>query len=156
LTIAGHLRTALPALLPEATDFVFGEFGGEAAGQFYEGQTSVNAPVSFTIGGARYSIMVTVWVAGIDEPSPTTLCSEAGADCRQFGEKDGGPLVAKTDDLGDQNITTVYHFRRTGTLVSIAAYNYDVAGQATPVYLPTIPVTDDQLTALATDPDLAL
>jgi len=158
--MALHLKTALPAALPEATDFVFGEFGGEAAGEFYEGQTGVNAAISFTIGGARYSIVVTVWVPGSDNPSPTTLCEAGGdADCKQLGQvgQDGGPLYATTYTFGGGGIiTTAYHFRQTGTMVQIGGYNYDVAGTGTIKYMPAVPLTLDQLTRLATDPELAL
>jgi hypothetical protein len=158
--MALHLRTAVPAALPEASDFAFGEFGGEAAGQFYEGQTGVNTSVSFTVGGARYSIVVTVWVPGTDKPSPTTLCdsSGGGADCTQLGQigQNGGPIFATTDKFDSGTITTAYHFRQTGTMVQIGAYNYDIASAGPPTYLPTIPVTLQQLTRLASDPDLAL
>lgn len=154
--LANYLKDTLPAALPTATDFTFGAFGGEAVGDFYEGQTSVNAADSFTIGGARYSIVVTVWVPGIDEPSPTTLCSLRGTDCRQFGEQDGGPLITATDDSDGRIITSVAHFRRTGAMVEIAAYNYDVASTGTVKYMPTVPMTLDQLVRLATARELAL
>jgi hypothetical protein len=158
--MAGHLQAAMPNVLPEASDFVFGEFGGEAAGNYYEGQTGVNASISFTIGGARYSIVVTVWVPGSDNPSPTTLCEAGGnADCEKLGQigQDGGPIFATTYTFGGGGIiTTAYHFRQTGTMVQIGAYNYDVASTGMTTYLPAVPVTLNQLTRLATDPDLAL
>jgi hypothetical protein len=154
--LAGHVQAIVTAALPTASAFDFGEFGGEAAGQFYEGQTGVNATVSFTIGGARYSLVVTVWVPGVDDPSPTILCDRSGTDCQRLGARDGGQLLVTTDDLGDRKITTVSHFRPTGAVVQFAAYNYDVASAGPPTYMPTIPLTIDQLTRLASDPELAL
>jgi hypothetical protein len=152
--MAGQLRQTVPAVLSDASEFAYGEFGGEASGEFYEGQTSVNAAVSFTVDDARYSIFVTVWVPGGANELLDTVCAGSGAYCKQLGEEDGGPVVATTDDLGDQTISTVYHFRKDGGVVQVAAYNYDMTG--TPKYMPTIPVTLQQLTRLATDPELGL
>lgn len=154
--MAAHLRDVVPDVLPKASEFDYGEFGGEAAGQFYEGQTSVNAPVSFTLGNARYSLFVTVWVPGTPSMSPTEVCAGSGANCEQFGERDGGPIVLKTENLGDETISTLYHFRTSGGVVQLAAYNYDMASRTPPKYMPSVPVTIDQLTRLATDPDLGL
>jgi len=156
----GELRSVLvdrvPEVLPAATDFEFGKFGGEAEGQYYEGQTSVNTHVSFTVKGQRYSLYVAVTAPGAVEDTPKTICAASGAHCRGVGEQDGGPLVAKTEDIGDATLWTVYHFRSTGAQVLVTAYNYDMASQVPPTYLPTIPVTLDQLTALVTDPALTL
>ena len=154
--MAAHLRDVVPDVLPKATEFDYGEFGGEAAGAFYEGETSVNASVSFTFENARYSLVVTVWVPGAPSMSPTEVCAASGAYCKQYGERDGGPIVVRTEDLGDQTISTLYHFRPSGGVVQIAAYNYDMASRVPPKYMPDIPVTLDQLTRLATDSDLGL
>jgi hypothetical protein len=116
----------------------------------------VNAAISFTVAGARYSIVVNVWVAGVAEMSQSSVCGTDGVDCRQLGELLGGRLFTRTEDDGERVITTVYHFRYDGTVVSIAAYNYDMTGRTTPVYMPTIPVTTDQLGTLAADPKLVL
>jgi hypothetical protein len=154
--MAVHLKAVVPDALPTASEFEYGEFGGEASGQFYEGQTSVNAAISFTVDHARYSIVVTVWVPGGLATSPGGVCAASGAYCKQFGERDGGPIVVKTEDLGDQTISTMYHFRPSGGVVQIAAYNYDMASRTVPKYMPAIPVTLDQMSRLATDPDLGL
>jgi hypothetical protein len=154
--MAAHLREKLPALLPKASKFNYGEFGGEASGAFSDGQMYVNAPVSFDIENGRYSIFVTVWAPGAPEMSPDKVCTASGAYCKEVSKQDGGPIMAKTEDLGDQTISTLYHFRTSGSVVQIAAYNYDMAGNAVPKYQPTIPVTLDQLVRLATDPELGL
>jgi len=151
--MASHLLRATPVALPEASAIDVGEFGGEAAGQFYDGQTYVNAPVSFTIDDARYSIFVTVWVPGVADPSPATVCAVA---CQALDDEDGGQVVATSDDLGEQRIQTVYHFRKDGGVVQIAGYNYDMAGDVPAMYMPAMPMTADQLKTLATDSELGL
>jgi hypothetical protein len=152
--MATHLRGTLPEVLPEASKFEYGEFGGEAAGQFFDGQNYVNAPVTFTIDHARYSIFVAVWVPGAPEMSPERVCDTA-AYCKQFGEKDGGKLVSKTENTGDQTIVTVYHLRPNGGVIQVAAYNYDMTAAA-PKSMPDIKVTIQQLATVATDPALGL
>lgn len=148
-----HLINALPSALPSATDFVVGEFGGEAAGQFYPGQTSINSTITFTIDGERYSIMITSWARG----TATAPAESCVADCRRLDDSANGPLYEQTDllDTGGA-IETVFHYRDTGAMVSVAAYNYDMTSQVPPAYHPSLPVTGDQLTAIATDPALEL
>jgi hypothetical protein len=150
------LQRLVPRVLPKATAIEYGEFGGEAAGDFHDGQDYVNAPVSFTLGDARYSIFVTVWAAGAPEQSPEEVCAASGSDCEKIGDQGGGPVMAKREDLGEQVITTVHHFRADGGAVQVAAYNYDMAGAAPPEYRPSVPVSLEQLTVLATDPELGL
>ena len=153
--MADHLTRSVAAALPQASDITIGEFGGEASGEFYDGQKAVNAAISFSVGDARYSLVVTVWVPGNADELYERVCADKGTDCDQLGEEDGGRLVATTENLNDQGtILTVYHFRKSSGDVQIAAYNYDMTG--VPKYMPTIPVTVDQLSRLATDPELGL
>lgn len=148
----GHLKVVVPAVLPEASDVEVGEFGGEAAGEFFDGQNYENAPVTFSVGGARYSIFVTTWAPGVTEVSPTTVCPNS---CQHIGERDDGFAVEKIEDLGaGQRTRTAYHFRDNGSIVQVAAYNYDLTGVAK--VQSNIPVTLDQLMRLATDPKLGL
>ena len=147
-----HLRGSLPALLPSATDFAFGEFGGEAEGEFYPEQTSINAAITFTIDGARYSIVVASWTPGTSA-SPAETCV---ANCRRLDDQAGGALYEQTDELGRGVIETVFHFRDNGAMVSVAAYNYDMTSGTPTVYHPSLPLTPDQLVAIATDPELEL
>lgn len=150
-----HLREVVPVVLPAASEFEYGEFGGEAAGEFYEGQTSVNAPVSFTIDHARYSLVVTVWTPDAPSMTPDEVCA-GGTGCKRLPDHDGDPVVLRTEDYGDQTISTLYHFRKDGGVVQVGAYNYDMASSGSQRYMSTIPVTLEQLTTLATDPDLGL
>jgi hypothetical protein len=150
-----HLETVVPALLPQGSAFEFDEFGGEASGQFYEEQTSVNAEFSFQVDVSRYSVFVSVWAPGGANELLDMTCAAGGDACQQLGEHDGGPVMARTEKVdAEHTITTVYHFRKDGGVVQIAAYNYDMGGD-TPA-MPTIPVTLDQQKALATDPRLGL
>ncbi len=147
-----HLRRTLPVRLPSAVKIVVGEFGGEADGAFHAGQTSVNATVTFSIDGARYSIMVTSWVPGT-AAAPAEMCV---ANCHRLDDQAGGALYQQTDDFGKAVIETVFHFRDTGEVVSVAAYNYDMTSAVPKPYHPSLPLTRAQLVAIATDPELAL
>jgi hypothetical protein len=146
--MSSYLTDRLPELLPGASQITVGEFGGEATGQFYEGQNSMNAAVTFTVGGARYSIMVTTWAPGAPQP-PTELCA---ADCTWLADD----LVEKVEDLGEAELTTVYDYRDTGAMVSVTAYNYDMTSTVPPTYLPTTAVSREQQVAIAADPQLGL
>lgn len=150
-----HLETVVPALLSQGSAFKYDEFGGEASGQFYEEQTSVNAEFSFQVDDSRYSVFVSVWAPGGANELLDMTCAAGGDACQQLGEHDDGPVMARTEKVdAEHTITTVYHFRKDGGVVQIAAYNYDMGGD-TPA-MPTIPVTLDQQKALATDPELGL
>lgn len=146
-----HLRDIVPVVLPAASAVEYGEFGGEAAGEFFDGQHYVNAPVTFTVDGARYSIFVAAYTSGETAPSESSVCA---AQCQTLDTRDDGMVVANTEDLGQQKITKVHHFRKNGSVVQVSAYNYDMTG--VPAYQPTIPVTLEQLSTLATDPELGL
>jgi len=155
--MAAHLREVLPAVLPNASEIEVTEFGGEATGQYYEGQTNVNGTVNFTVDGVRYSIVVQAWVPGGANDLVDTACSEGS--CQKIGEQDGGVLMAVDQDLGgfvaDGKISSVYHLRHDGGAVEVAAYNYELAG-GPKVTTATIPVSVEQLRSLATDPELGL
>jgi hypothetical protein len=147
-----HLRDTLPAILRSATDFRYGKFGGEAEDDFYPDQTSINAAITFAIDGKRYSIVITSWLPGTAS-SPAETCV---ANCHRLDDQAGGALYQETDDLGEGVIETVYHFRDTGEMVSVAAYNYDMTGVSATTYHPSLPVSHQQLAAIATDPELEL
>lgn len=146
-----HLREIVPIVLRDASTVNYGEFGGEAAGEFFDGQRYLNAPVTFTVDGARYSIFVAAYAPGETAPTQTSVCD---SQCQTLDVRGDGQVVANTENEDQRKITTVYHFRKNGGVVQVAAYNYDMTGD--PVYQPTIPVTLEQLTTLATDPELGL
>ncbi len=147
-----HLRATLPVTLSPAAKVVVGEFGGEAEGAFHAGMTSLNAVSTFSIDGARYSIMVTTWVPGT-AASPAEMCV---ANCHRLDNQSGGVLYQQTDDLGKAVIETVFHYRDTGAVVSVSAYNYDMTSTVPTTYHRSLPVTRAQLVAIATDPELAM
>ena len=147
-----HLRRTLPATLSPAAKIVVGEFGGEADGDFYAGQTSLNATVAFTLDGARYSLMVTTWVPGT-AAAPAEICV---ANCHRLADQAGGAVYQQTDDFGKAVIETVFHYRDTGEVVSVAAYNYDMTSAVPTAYHRSSPLTRAQLVAIATDQELAL
>lgn len=146
-----HLRATVPGLLSQASAFEFGQFGGEAAGDFYDGQNYVTAELSYVVAGARYSVFVQIWAPGSTDGLLDSAC---GTDCQQIGEQDGAPVMARTDQNGSGTTSLVYHFRKNGCVVQIAAYSYDMSGAGPD--MPTIPVTVEQQATLATDPDLGL
>jgi hypothetical protein len=155
--MAAHLREIMPTVLPNASDIEVTEFGGEATDEYYDGQTSVNGTVNFTVDGVRYSVLVQVWAPGGANDLVDTVCAEGS--CRKIGEQDGGVLMAVDEDLGGfvagGKITSVYLLRHDGGAVEAAAYNYELAG-GPKVTTATIPVSAEQLRRLATDPELGL
>ncbi|HYQ64314.1 hypothetical protein [Actinophytocola sp.] len=155
--MAAHLREIMPSVLPNASEIEVSEFGGEATGEYYEGQTNVNGAIDFTIDGVRYSILVQTWVPGGANDLVDTACSEGT--CRKIGEQDGGVLMAVDQDLGGfvagGKISAVYHLRRDGAAVEAAAYNYALSG-GPKLTKETIPVSVEQLRRLATDTELGL
>ena len=147
-----HLRRTLPATLPAASGIGVGKFGGEAEGDLHDGQTSLNAATTFVIDGATYSIMVTTWAPGTSA-SPAKICT---ANCHRLDDESGGAVYQQTHDMGKGMVETVLHFRDTGAVVSVAAYNYDMTSTTPPTYHPSLPLTRAQLVTIATDPELAL
>jgi hypothetical protein len=153
--MAAHLREVVPVVLPEASRITVDEFGGEATGEFYDGQTNVNTAITFTMNGSRYSMVVSMWVPGTPEALLADLCPVEDP-CQLLGMDDGGEVRTRTYNQGEKMITTVYHLRTSGAVVSVAGYNYDLTDDGTQDHPPVGPVTLDQLTALATDPELGL
>lgn len=149
-----HLTATLASVLPSATDVVVRPFGGEAEGSINEGQRYLNAFAVFTMNGARLAVSVNVFAPGATTESPAETC--AAVDCEVTGTVDGGPVVAKTDEHGGALLVSAYHYRPSGALVFVTAYNYDPTAGEPSTYLPDVPVAMDQLVALATDPALGL
>ena len=142
-TQAPATSTSVPATWPPsdvaAVDYTADQL--RARGEEMRGHMKVVVPA-----------VLPAWAPGVTELSPTTVCE---SQCELLGERDDGTLVAKLENFdAGQKINTVYHFRNNGSIVQIAAYNYDMTGVQK--VLPTIPVTVDQLTRLAIDPKLGL
>lgn len=145
-------------IVPGARDLDAGEFGGEAAGSIAEGQTYLEAFTGFTLNGARTAVDVHVAAPGPDAPNPNDDCTQGPTpDCTMDRRADGSLMSIKREDAGGTGrIVSVTHYRSDGTVVRASGYNYDPTGRTAPTYLPDIPVTVDQLVALAIHPALAL
>ena len=152
-----HLRKALTTTLPHATDVTVGQFGGEADGAVADGQSYLNSFATFTLDRTRFGIAVNVFAPGAHPDGPEELCAPDPGRCRQLDSPD---LLAVDVDAGQANpairILSVYHFRKDGSVVSVAGYNYDPTAGALPADPEPMPVTTGQLAALAVNPALGL
>jgi hypothetical protein len=149
-----HLATTFAAVVPEATGVEVQPFGGEAAGSVADGQTYLNAFTRFTVGGVPYAVDVQAIAPGA-APSPEEQCGEPGA-CEVEELPDGSWLLFTDESQGQMRIASVIHYRNTGAVVRATGYNYDPTSRTAVDYAPAIPVTIEQLTALAIDPELRL
>lgn len=149
-----HLAVALPTLLPDATDFEVGLFGGESEGAVADDQNYLNAFATFTLDGARFGLAVNVYAPGTSSESPAELCDRST--CVDESAVDDGHVVTNSEDYGEAKIVSVHHFRDSGGSVFVSGYNYDPTSQTGPTYSTTIPVGADLLSTLATDPQFDL
>lgn len=149
-----HLSATFALVVPEATDVEVRPFGGESEGSVADGRTYLNAFTRFTVRGTSYAVDIQAIAPGAAR-SPEEQCGEPGA-CEVQELPDGSWLLI-TDDSQDQaRITSVIHYRDSGAVVRATGYNYDPTSRTAVRYAPAIPVTVEQLTALATDPGLHL
>ncbi|MCE7005321.1 hypothetical protein LWC34_21175 [Kibdelosporangium philippinense] len=148
--LMAHLKTQVPVVVPDAKNITPGEFGGEASGQFWDGQTYLDGFLAFTLGDARTAINVQVNNA----PEKSAPCTG----CRELPQADGSKVVIRTEsgpagNAPDMKITSAEHYRTDGSVTRVSTYNYDpVTGPSG--YQPNVALTDDQLVRLATDPAL--
>ncbi|GAB1513651.1 hypothetical protein [Actinophytocola sp. KF-1] len=149
-----HLTTRFAAVVPEATAVEVQPFGGEAAGSVSDGQTYLNAFTRFTLHGVPYAVDVQAIAPGA-APSPEEQCGERRA-CEVEELPDGSWLLITDDSQGESRIASAIHYRDDGAVVRATGYNYDPTGQTAARYAPAVPLTIEQLTALATDPELGL
>ena len=149
-----HLTTTFASVVPEASGVEVAPFGGESAGSVSEGQTYLNAFTRFTLAGTPYAVDVQAVAPGAG-PSPEEQCGERN-DCEVQELPDGSWLLITDESEDRMRIASVVHFRNTGAVVRATGYNYDPTSQTTVQYAPAVPVTIEQLTALATDPELHL
>jgi len=150
------LNVRLPELMPVATEFQVGQFGGEAVGSVSDGQDYLSSFATFTLGGLRYGIGINTYAPDAYEEGLAEVCAAVPTQCQVLGPRDGGTLVVKTETDQQAQFVTVLHFRDDGSVVSAVGYNYDPTSRTVPTYSPTVPVTVDQLTALAVDKELGL
>ncbi|HEU5474052.1 MAG TPA: hypothetical protein VFV67_25690 [Actinophytocola sp.] len=146
-----HLRAAFPAAVPGVAQVAVQEFGGEASGAVEDGQGYLNSFVAFSLDGSRSAVYVATFAPGAG-PEPF---SECGDGCKVATMPDGSHVLTGKLFAGEgQWLLNVWHFRANGAVVQATGYNYDPTG-AGPT-LPVVPVTPEQLAALATDPKLGI
>ncbi|MCP2165558.1 hypothetical protein [Goodfellowiella coeruleoviolacea] len=169
-----HLREVLPTVLPEATDISVGAFDDGYGGVF----TSV---VTFTdsAGPGTFNVTVTTAAGGAEHMTPLAeRCGPNEADqgegglkpnrrpdgsplrCDKIPQPGGGTLVLKETAEGAPaapirvNALHASYYRPDGSVVNI--WNGDSTPPPNPVSRARIALTEQQLTAVATDPQLRL
>ncbi len=148
-----HLATAFASVAPEATGVEVQQFGGESEGAVSDGQTYLNAFTRFTVRGTPYAVDIQAVAPGA-AMSPEERCGEPGA-CEVQELPDGSWLLITDESQGQARIASVLHYRNTGAVVRATGYNYDPTSTKV-TYARAVPLTIEQLTALATDPELHL
>lgn len=154
-----HLQRRLPAVVPGVQGVHADEFGGEVSSAASPGQSYLNAFVRFTVGGLPTAVHVQVNGPDADGTTPGRLCARlADTTCSQRPQGDGTVLVLAESPALDRlrRQVTAYHARRDGQIVMVTGYNYNPTGTGPGTVLPTVPLTAEQLTTLATDPALHL
>jgi hypothetical protein len=150
----GHLATTFASVVPDASGVEVQPFGGESTGSVSDGQTYLNAFTRFTVAGVPYAVDVQAVAPGA-AVSPEEQCgNHDGCEARELA--DGTWLLITNEGQDQSTIVSVIHYRATGAVVRATGYNYDPTSQTAVRYAPAIPVTVDQLAALATDPELHL
>jgi hypothetical protein len=152
-----HLTQTFGTVVPGASQVTVQPWGGEASGSISTGQDYLDTFVKFTIHGVSTAMAVQVAAPGQSTLDPAQTCAESTSpDKCVFTPTAGGDLLLYSDIVqgGNLHVRSVTDFRPDGTVVFAAGYNYDPTGSAQN-RLPSVPVTDAQLTTVATDPVLA-
>ena len=154
-----HLDTAFPAAVPQAGPVRWTEWGGEMPGVIEDGQDYVTAFAIYEDKYGRTATSFQVEAPGRFTMSPREFC-ESAAQCDGEFLADGSLLVqAVTHVQGTRtyHIGSALHYRTDGAVVWVSAYDYDPIwdGNEGPDR-DEIALTFEQLTTLATDPELHL
>ena len=149
-----HLSTTFATVVPGVAGVEVQPFGGESAGSVSDGQTYLNAFTRFTLAGTPYAVDVQAIAPGA-APAPDEQCGAPGA-CEVQDLPDGSWLLIMDESHDQARIASVIHYRNDGGVVRATGYNYDPTSPVAARYAPAVPVTIEQLTALATDPELGL
>ncbi|RSM64150.1 hypothetical protein DMH04_51645 [Kibdelosporangium aridum] len=150
--LGARLRTQFPLVVPAATDVNPRPFGGEAEGQFWDGQTYLEGAVQFKLGDVQTAIAVQVNADPQVEPCP---------ECQEIPQSDDSKVLIRVEAGAAGNnpqmkIVTATHYRKDGSTTRVSTYNYDPINGPNDVYQPRVALTDEQLVRLATDPALHL
>lgn len=153
------LHQAMAAAVPDAIDVSVGNW--ETGAQFQApviGDGALSVFVRFTIHGETTALLVEMWAPGATANGAAPRGCESTImptlHCTIATLADGTGLVVETGPGGDGvhgQSHLVIHYQPDGTAVMVSGYNYDPTMQGKD-YLPSIPLTDQQLTAIATFP----
>lgn len=148
-----HLRAEFAKIVPGASDVTVGPFGGEAAGAVADGQDYLEGFTGFTLNNQRAAVSIFVAAPGSTAIEPPQVDCPSGC---KFETANDNLLMVKSEDLGNGGkILSVTIYQGNGSVVRATGYNYDLTSDK-PAYLPAVPLTMEQLTALASDPKFGL
>lgn len=155
-----HLDSAFPAAVPDADALWWVDWGGELPGVVEDGQDYLTTWAVYEDEIGRTGTNFQIEAPGHFTASPREFCEANAADCKAEFLADGSLLLrAVTVVQGNReyHIGSVLHYRTDGSVVWVSAYDYDPIwdGNEGPDR-DEIALTFDQLTALATDPELHL
>lgn len=156
-----HLDTAFPAVVPEADALWWIDWGGEMPGVIEDGQDYLTTWAVYEDKYGRTGTAFQIEAPGHFTTSPKEFCEANAAKCDAEFLADGSLLLlAVTAVQGSEreyHIGSVLHYRNDGSVVWLSAYDYDPIwdGNEGPDR-DEIALTFEQLTALATDPELHL
>lgn len=154
--LQNEAKRVLPTVLTDADDVRADLFAGEAEGDYNAGQLYLNGAVHYTtkLGKAAVDIQVS---AGASVSSPAKVCADAGnSGCRIEPQKDGSAIVVTRWHQDKTQAVTVAHYRLDGVVVSVSGFNNDSFVRTPTPYLTRIPISEKQLTSLATDKALTM
>jgi hypothetical protein len=145
-----HLRTRFPQVVAGAKEVTVQKFQGEAAGPLADGQNYLSGFVEYTLGH-KSAIEVHLQTADAGREGLDENC----ATCTHQQQPDGTTVMVRNEDIQNgSRLVSVIHFRADGSVVRTTGYNYDPTSRTEAQPFDQIPVTVEQLTALATDPKL--
>lgn len=145
-----YLKDRLPQLVPGAIEITPRPFGGEAQGEVSDGQQYLSGFVQFKLGEVRTAIDVHVQSASASKDG-------LGRNGARYQQPDGSEVLIDAGNGGDGNnpdmrLTSATHYRKDGSITRVTTYNYDPTDAAAPKG--SVALNDEQLIALATDPQL--
>jgi hypothetical protein len=140
-------------VLPGATGVQAELFAGEAQGDYHQGQLYLDGAVHYktTLGKAAVDIQVSAGAS----VAPADMC-KAKNSCKYKPQKDGSLVIVRSWSQDRMRVVTVEHYRLDGAVVSASGYNTDSFGEVPTPYLSKIPISEKQLTSLATDKALTM
>jgi hypothetical protein len=156
-----HLETAFPAAVPQATNLSWRPWGGEWEGIIEDGQDYLTTWAVFEDKIGSTGVNLQVEAPGHFTASPRQFCEWNEAKCEAEFLEDGSlllnSLVEYERDERLYHVGSALHYRTDGTVVWFSAYDYDPIwdGDEGPDR-DEVALSFEQLSALATDPELHL